>query len=97
MIGIFLGTSIGFLAGRMFRIFWDEEMSKVISQLDKTGVVFLVLYIGVELGRSWLFGHWLHGAELSAFGIIFLGGLLFGRFLAMTTNIKKILREEKKI
>jgi hypothetical protein len=97
IIGGVLGTGIGFLAGRMFRIFWHEELEKVVSQLDRTGVVFLILYIGVEIGRNWLFGHWLHGAELSAFGILFLGGLLLGRLLAMTTSIKKVLLEKEKI
>lgn len=97
VIGGFIGTGIGYLAGRMFRIFWHEELEKVMSQLDKTWIIFLILYIGVEIGRNWLFGHWFSGVELSAFGIIFLGGLLLGRLLSMTSAIKKILREENKI
>jgi hypothetical protein len=68
-----------------------------MSQLDKTGAIFLVVYIGVEVGRNWLFGHWLSGVELSAFGIVFLGGLLLGRFLSMVSAIRKILVEKEKL
>lgn len=96
-IGLIIGTSIGYIAGRMFRIFWHEELERVMSQLDKTGAIFLVVYIGVEVGRNWLFGHWLSGVELSAFGIVFLGGLLLGRFLSMISAIRKILVEKEKL
>ncbi len=68
-----------------------------MSERDKMGVIFLVVYIGVEVGRNWLFGHWLSGVELSAFGIVFLGGLLFGRFLSMIYAIQRILVEKEKI
>ncbi|MBP9811847.1 hypothetical protein KBC86_00585 [Candidatus Gracilibacteria bacterium] len=97
MVGLIIGTSIGYIAGRMFRIFWHEELERVMSELDKMGVIFLVVYIGVEVGRNWLFGHWLSGVELSAFGIVFLGGLLFGRFLSMIYAIQRILVEKEKI
>lgn len=96
-IGLVIGTTIGYIAGRMFRIFWHEELERVMSQLDKTGAIFLVVYIGVEVGRNWLFGHWLSGVELSAFGIVFLGGLLLGRFLSMVSAIRKILVEKEKL
>jgi hypothetical protein len=59
--------------------------------------VFLVFYIGVEVGKNWFFGHWFSGLELSALGIVFLGGLLLGRLLSMTSTIRKILIQEKKI
>ena len=96
-IGLIIGTSIGYIAGRMFRIFWHEELERVMSQIDTMGAIFLALYIGVEVGRNWLFGHWLSGVELSAFGIVFLGGLLLGRFLSMISAIRKILVEKEKI
>lgn len=95
--GFALGVVIGLLAGRMFVIFWHPETGKVVSRLDKIGVVILVLYILLEAGRKWVFGHWLHGAELNAFGLSILTGLLLGRLLSMAMKIKKILVAENKI
>ncbi len=95
--GFAFGVIIGLLAGRMFVIFWHPETEKVVSRLDKIGVVILVLYISLEVGRKWVFGHWLHGAELNAFGLSILTGLLLGRLLSMAMKIKKILIAENKI
>jgi hypothetical protein len=97
ILGLIIGIILGFVVGRMYKILWHEETQKVISQVDKIGLVFLFLYIAVEIGRTWFFGNWLQGAELSAFGLIFLAGLLFGRNLAMLKNIKKVLVEQNKI
>ncbi len=95
--GFAFGVVIGILAGRMFIIFWHPETQKVISRLDKVGIVILALYVTLEIGRKWFFGHWLHGAELNAFGLAILTGLLLGRLLSMTMQIKKILVAENKI
>lgn len=95
--GFALGVMIGLLAGRMFVIFWQPETEKVVSRLDKIGVVILVLYIVLEVERKWAFGHWLHGAELNAFGLAILTGLLLGRLLSMAIKIKKILVAENKL
>ena len=90
-LGLLAGIMIGLIAGRMFKILWHPETQKVVSSLDKIGMLFLLFYIAVEVGRKWLFGYWLHGAKLNAFGLIFLAGLLLGRLLAMIKNIKKVL------
>ena len=89
--GFLLATLIGLGLSRMFKIFWHEEKQKVISQLDTMGVVILVVYILVEVLRSWIFSYWLSGAALSAFGLILLTGLLFGRFLGTGLQIRNIL------
>lgn len=96
-IGLLLGTLVGLVAGKMFKMFWHPETEKVISRLDKWGSIYLLFYIGVEVSRRWFFGHWLQGAELNAFGLIFLAGLLLGRLLAMLRGIKNVLIEEKKL
>jgi Kef-type K+ transport system membrane component KefB len=77
----------------MFKIFWHQEKEKVISQLDTLGIILLVLYIGIEFGRNWIFGYWLSGPTLTAFGLIVLTGLLLGRFLGTLIKIKKVLAE----
>lgn len=93
--GFLLATMIGLSLSRMFKIFWHEEKQKVVSQLDTIGTVLLVLYIGVEVGRNWIFGYWLSGAALTAFGLIVLTGLLLGRFLGTFIKINKALLKSK--
>ena len=95
--GLVLGCGVGVVAGRMLKITWNAETSKVVSRLDRMGAMLLVLYVGVEMGRTWLFGYWLQGAQLSAFGLVFVAGLLLGRFLTMRQNIMKVLVQEKKL
>ncbi|QQS59625.1 hypothetical protein IPN35_01960 [Candidatus Peregrinibacteria bacterium] len=95
IIGLTFGTILGLITGRMFKITWDQEAQKVISRLDKIGVIFLMFYVVIEIGRKWIFGSWLHGKELSAFSLIFLAGLLLGRLLTMMKNIKKALMAKR--
>lgn len=97
VIGLLIGVGIGFIAGRMFKMSWHLKTQKVVSSMDVMGVIFLVLYVLIEIGRKWFFGHWMQGAQLNAFGLAFLAGLLLGRLLSMLKAIEKVLLEEKKI
>lgn len=96
-LGLGIGTAVGFVAGRMFKILWHDEAQKVVSRLDKIGVIILLLYIAVEVGRKAFFGHWLAGAQLNAFSLAFLGGALLGRLLVMARGIRKVLVENEKL
>lgn len=89
--GFAAGTLIGAGLSRMFKIYWHPEQAKVISRLDALGILLLIIYIAVDIEKSWIFGHWLTGPTLSAFGLIFLTGLLLGRFLGTGFRINKIL------
>lgn len=62
---------------------WHPSEEKVISQLDVIGTIVITLYIALEIGKTWIFGHWLQGPTLSAFTLALLGGMLGGRFLGM--------------
>ncbi len=97
ILGIFLGCIAGFLTGRIGRLSWDTEAEKVISRLDYMSGIFLVLYISVEVGKNWFFGHWLQGDVLSAFVLTFLVGLLFWRVLYVAKGLKQILHQEGKL
>lgn len=81
----------------MVKISWHPEAEQVVSRLDRIGGIILMLYIAVEVGRKWLFGHWLQGAELNAFGLIFLGGLLLGRLASMRRQVRRVLAAEAKL
>ncbi len=95
--GFFLAGGIGLLMSRMFKIYWHEEKGKVVAHLDRQGVVLLALYISVELGRKWLFEHWLTGAALNAFGLVILTGLLLGRFFGTHILITQVLTSSEDV
>lgn len=94
LLGIGIGSIIGFVAGRMFNMKWHPEEKKVIGQLDTLGIIILVLYIAISIGRRWIFAHWLGGATLTAFTFCFAEGAILGRLLSMGRNIKRVLAEE---
>lgn len=89
--GFLLSLVVGLMLSRMFKIFWNEEKEKVVSRLDMMGTILLIVYIAAEIGRKFVFQYWLSGAELNAFGLVILIGLLLGRFLGTGFQIKKIL------
>jgi hypothetical protein len=91
--GFILATIIGLVLTRIFKISWHKKKEKVVAQLDTSGVILLILYIGVEVSRTWIFKHWLSGAELNAFGLIILTGLLLGRFIGTMIKIKDEITE----
>jgi hypothetical protein len=93
--GFLLAGAIGLALSRMFRIFWNEEQEKVVSKLDMFGTILLIGYICAEVGRKFIFQYWLSGAELNAFGLVILTGLLLGRFLGTTIQIRNVLRVSK--
>lgn len=97
IIWYFIGLIVGFLAGRMYKIFWHEQEEKVVSQLDAIGIIILILFITIEIWKNWIFGHWIEASELNTFGLIFISGALMWRLLAMILVIKKILRRNNKI
>lgn len=95
-LGVVLGCTLGFFAGRMFLIKWSEEDSKIIGNIDLLGGIVLVLYVAVSIARSWIFAHWFKGVILTSFTFSFIEGAMIGRLLSMRFNIKKILSEQGK-
>ncbi len=91
--GFGLSTAIGLCMSRMFKIFWHTKKEKVVAHLDMVGVILLIVYVGLEISRKWLFEHWLSGAALNAFGLIVVTGLLLGRFLGTTIQINQAITE----
>src|SRR6266536_1918123 len=50
--GILLGIVIGFLMGRMYKLSWDKNESKVVGSLDRIGVIFMAVYILFAIFRN---------------------------------------------
>lgn len=93
--GLLIGAAVGYLAARMFKIKWKDE--KIVSSMDKMGVVVLVLYVAFSVSKTWLFGHWLNGAALTSFSFSIVAGIMIGRVISMTSVIEKLLREKNVI
>jgi uncharacterized membrane protein AbrB (regulator of aidB expression) len=93
-LGLGLGSLVGVVIGRVFRIQWHPEQGQVVGNLDLIGIVVLILYITFSLLRHWIFAHWFKGAILTAFTVSFVEGAMLGRILRMRHDIKNVLIEE---
>lgn len=92
--GISLGIITGYLAGRISNIVWHEETSKVVARMDRMGFVFLALYLSFSISRRWIFGHWIHGATLTAFSFSMAAGIMAGRLWSTRSQIRNILKDQ---
>lgn len=93
--GVLIGTGLGVLWGRTMNIKWYEEKNKVVTEMDKQGVIILMTYLIFLYFRDRLLERWLEGAVLTAFGFSLLTGILLGRYLNIRLEIERILKEKK--
>ncbi|MFH0836516.1 MAG: hypothetical protein V1870_00125 [Candidatus Aenigmatarchaeota archaeon] len=93
VVGIAIGIAVGFFVGRMFDIRWHEENSKVISRMDKIGVVIIVVYLIFAVFRNQIFSLWIAGPTAGAFGFCFIAGMFIGRIWRMHIVISNILHD----
>ena len=91
----FVGFLVGFLAGlflsRMYRLDWDLETTKVVSQLDLIGRIILAAYISLLIGRNWILGYWVPASDLMGFILCFTAGTMIGRVGATRRGIRLVL------
>jgi hypothetical protein len=71
---------------------WDDEAGKVVGRVDRLGLVILVITVVAHLTRTWLLGHWVHGALLTALGVWISAGGLAGRVLGTRRGVRAVLR-----
>jgi uncharacterized membrane protein len=91
LLGLAIGTILGLVLGRMYRLSWDGAGSKVIAQIDWLGGVILGLYIVFAIFRNQLFGHWVTGAVLGAFTLSLTAGTMLGRVVSTAHGIRRLL------
>jgi len=92
LVSFLAGILLGVLMNRMYRFEWDDQAQKVIARIDWIGGVILAVYIGFTLSRNWIFGHWLQGATLTAFGLCLTAGSRLGRVLGTARGIRVRLK-----
>ncbi len=95
LIGIVVGTAIGFIAARMFHLSWNHDAQEIVSRLDLFGIGILILYIVFAIFRTKIIGHFVHGSSVGGISLSTANGVMIGRVLGTRGRIIKILREQK--
>ena len=54
LVGSLTGFLIGLVLGRMYRLDWDREATKIVSRFDVVGRMILGVYILFMVGRDWI-------------------------------------------
>ena len=94
-IGIVIGVVFGFVTARMFRLSWDHDAKKIISQLDKLGIAIIILYIVLAIFRNRLIELFVHGPAVGGISIAIVTGVMIGRILGTRGRILQILKEQQ--
>lgn len=93
--GFVAGVCIGLLVSkRMHNINWNVETQKAVTSMDKLGIFILIAYLIFAVTRRWIFSHWLHGYQLTAFSLSFGAGGMLGRLYTTRQRIRQILKDE---
>ena len=92
LLGSLTGFLIGLVLSRMYRLDWEQETTKVVSQLDVVGRVILGVYILFMVGRDWILGFWIQASDLMAFILCFTAGTMIGRVAGTRRGIRRILQ-----
>lgn len=95
VLGIAIGFIAGFIVGKLYKVIWHEDSQKIVNRMDKFGILVIVLYIGFSIFRGQIFGQFIHGPALTAVTFASVGGVMIGRFTAITGNIYSILKQQK--
>ena len=89
--GIAVGTLVGLVFGRMFKIYWHPEEKKVMARLDAVGIGALLFYILFAVYREEIFAQYVEASHLRGFVFSTVAGVMIGRILTMGFHIKKVI------
>lgn len=91
VVGVAVGIIVGFIVTRSFKISWDEDAQKVITQLDEYGAIILAVYIGLEIYREKLVEYFIHDSSAVSISFAVLTGIMIGRVLGIRRRFQKVL------
>ncbi|GAB6055547.1 hypothetical protein JCM15415_08630 [Methanobacterium movens] len=92
LLGILAGVVLGILSNRIFHLHWDEESEQVISNVDRLGVVILILYFIVAIYRRFFLEGYFEGVPLLILTLSIIAGTMIGRLLTTIVIVRRILR-----
>jgi hypothetical protein len=87
-----VGLFAGFLFSRMYKIEWNVEGQKVMSQLDWIGGIVLACYIAFELAGHFFFERYFSGPSVLTLILALAAGAVLGRGLGMARTMIRVLR-----
>jgi hypothetical protein len=87
--GFVVGFGVGAIMAKVYNLSLKEE--KVVSQMDKTGIIILAVYILFAISRNTILGNFIHGSELSVFTLSITVGVMIGRVVFIHRGIKDLL------
>ena len=90
-VGFLVGFLVGLFLSRMYRLDWNLETTKVVSQLDLIGRIILAAYVLFMVGRNWILGYWVPASDLMGFVLCFTAGTMIGRVGATRRGIGLVL------
>lgn len=93
-LGLIAGGLIGVVLSRMYKIFWDEQTTQVISKYDAFGISIFIVYIMFELSREEIVARFVNGPSVVAVSFAVWGGVMIGRILGIRRKIKGIFKQE---
>ena len=90
-VGFLVGFLVGLFLSRMYRLDWNLETTKVVSQLDLIGRIILATYVLFMVGRNWILGYWVPASDLMGFILCFTAGTMIGRVAGTRRGIRLVL------
>lgn len=93
LVGGLVGLGIGYLVGHIFKVYWREDISKVVMGIDRLSVILIIAYIVFRIGSEHLLQQYLHGQELSIVTYSLLAGLLTGRMIGILQKAGRVLEK----
>ena len=94
LISLGIGIIIGAITARRYRISWNHDAKKIVSQLDIFGIIILVLYLLFSIFRGRIIGHFIYGSAVGSVSISITTGAMIGRFLGTRGGIIQVLKEQ---
>ena len=85
--GIVIGLIIGLIISRIYHLNWDEQNSRVVSQINWIGGIILTLYAILMICR-----YWVEASTLATFGLCISAGFMPGRLIGVRRDILKTLQ-----
>ena len=93
-IAVVIWLLLGSVTHRIFRISWHEDEKKVISRIDRTGIIILVIYILFSIFRGKIIAYFFQWSAVLAITMSLVFGLMAGRVYGMRKRIMAVLQEQ---
>jgi uncharacterized membrane protein YqgA involved in biofilm formation len=92
VLAFVIGSAVGIVVSRMYKIWWDTDAEKVASRLDIYGIVLLVAYVAFELLGEHYIRQTFAGPMILTMILALSGGAVLGRGIGIGRTMFRVLR-----